>query len=329
MRIIVLGSNSFAGSSFVNFSLNKGEKLIGLSRSSEKSKRECKYLYNKNIKNFHFIKADINKNLNLIKKIFRKNKKSILVDFAGQGMVAESWINPDQWFQTNLLSKIKLLEYLKKDDLIERYIRISTPEVYGSHEKKINESTSYNPSTPYALTHASIDQYLKLQLQSYKFPVTILRFSNFYGEFQPGYRIIPKTILSILNKQKLPLHGNGRTYRSFIYTNDFCSAIYKAIHSKNAVGEVFNVSSDESISIFNLIKKICDKMNYDIKKLIVLKKDRLGKDKKYLMNSVKANKLLKWKNKMSLDEGLNRTIEFFASMHQKNVKFNLKYIHKR
>ena len=134
-KILVLGSNSFAGSCFINFILKKKFKVIGVSRSNEKNKYECIYFKNKNLKNFKFIKADINKNLDKIKSTITKRKINYIVDFLGQGMVAESWINPEQWFQTNIISKINLINFLVKKKIIKKYIRISTPEVYGSSSK--------------------------------------------------------------------------------------------------------------------------------------------------------------------------------------------------
>jgi len=191
-KILVLGSNSFAGSCFINFILKKKFKVIGVSRSNEKNKYECIYFKNKNLKNFKFIKADINKNLDKIKSTITKRKINYIVDFLGQGMVAESWINPEQWFQTNIISKINLINFLVKKKIIKKYIRISTPEVYGSSSKKLTENSIQNPSTPYAITHMTIDKYLKLMNTQYSFPVNILRFANFYGKSQPLYRIIPK-----------------------------------------------------------------------------------------------------------------------------------------
>ena len=116
-KILVLGSNSFAGSCFINFILKKKFKVIGVSRSNEKNKYECIYFKNKNLKNFKFIKADINKNLDKIKSTITKRKINYIVDFLGQGMVAESWINPEQWFQTNIISKINLINFLVKKKL--------------------------------------------------------------------------------------------------------------------------------------------------------------------------------------------------------------------
>ena len=324
IKILVLGSNSFAGSCLVDYLLKKNFKVFGISRSDENN---IKYKKNKKIKNFRFIKADINKDLIKIEKIIDKNKFKLIIDFIGQGMVAESWDNADQWFKTNVYNKIKLIDILSKKKFLKRYIRISTPEVYGSSKYKIRENSNFNPSTPYALTHSTIDQYLKLSFEQNRFPYVVLRFSNFYGETQPMYRIIPKTIVSIMNGKKLPLHGGGNSLRSFIYIDDFCEAIYKAI-SKSKSGEIYNISSDELVTIKNLIKRICLKMNKKISEVVYNEKDRLGKDQKYFMNNTKAKKYLNWKNKINLNKGLDRVIDW--QILNKKILYKLKthYKHK-
>ena len=328
-NIIVLGSNSFAGSSFINYALNKNCKIIGISRSKEKSKLRLKYKNNPlKKKNFSFYKLDINNDIYKIIKIIKKIKKPVfIIDFAGQGMVAESWDKPSQWFKTNVISKINFIEELKKIK-IKKYIRISTPEVYGSSSKMLLEENAYNPTTPYALTHTTIDEYLKLQKKEFNFPVLILRFSNFYGEYQPIYRIIPKTIISILKRKKLSLHGGGLSIRSFIYIDDFSNAIFKAINLQTQKQMILNVSSKEIITIKELVKKICKKMSTNYKNIVKISKDRRAKDKKYFMNSKKAKNILKWDNKISLDQGLNNTIKWYVKNFNKIKKFNENYIHK-
>jgi len=325
-NIIVLGSNSFAGSSFINYALNKNYKITGISRSKEKSKLELKYKDNLlKQKNFKFYRLDINKDINKIIKIIKKIKKPVFViDFAGQGMVAESWNNPDQWFKTNVISKIKLIEELKKIK-INKYIRISTPEVYGSSSKMLLEENAHNPTTPYALTHSTIDKYLKLQKKEFNFPVLILRFSNFYGEYQPIYRIIPKTIISILKGKKLSLHGGGLSSRSFIYIDDFSNAIFKAINLKKQKQIVINVSSKEIITIKDLVKTICKKMNTNYKNIVKISKDRRAKDKKYFMNSKRAKNILKWKPYFEGINGFKKALHITTEWYKNNPDFYKNY----
>ena len=325
-KVLVLGSNSFAGSCFVDYLLTKNIIVYVISRSNER--KIAKYKYNKNIKNFKFIKTDINKNLNIFKKIINKNKFKFIIDFLGQGMVVESWEKPQHWIKTNIVSKVELINFLLNKKFLKKYLRISTPEVYGSSSIKMKENKSYNPSTPYAVTHMTIDRYLQIYQQQFNFPSVILRFANFYGETQPLYRIIPKTIFSVKNKKKLPLHGNGRSLRSFIYIEDFCSAIYLAMN-KSKIGKIYNVSSKEIISIKNLVKTICAIMKYDYKNLVDIKKDRKGKDYKYFMDSKSIFKDLKWKNNISLKKGLKRTINWYLNNSNFLKKEKMVYIHKK
>ena len=225
-KIIVLGSNSFAGSCYVDYLLNKNYTIYGFSRSLEPSKLLLKYKYNKKIKNFKFIRFDINYNLNFLNKFLKKNKIDYIVDFLGQGMVAESWHNPDHWYKTNILSKVKMYDLLSKNKKFKKYIRISTPEAIGDVKCLISETTKSNPSTPYAISHLTQDLTLLAYFKFNKFPFVISRFANFYGPHQQPHRIIPKTLYCIFNKKKLSLHGGGKAIRSFIYIDDFCEGFF-------------------------------------------------------------------------------------------------------
>ena len=195
-KILILGSNSFSGNSLVNFLLKKNFHIIGCSKSHPSEKRfNCLHsLKSKKIKKFSFIKIDINKNFKELEKIIAKKKPSIIIDFLGQGMVPESWKYPYLTFNTNVLSKIRLYEFLKKKKFLKKYIKISTPEVFGSANITNSDYDNYNPSTPYALSHSSIEIYLSLLYKQYSFPVIISRFANFYCPYQKLYRLIPLAI---------------------------------------------------------------------------------------------------------------------------------------
>ena len=326
-KFSVLGSNSFAGTQLIQKLLYSDVAVQGFSRSSSKPNIFINPAV-KNHQNYKFIQTDINNNLNDMFIHLEAFKPDVIFDFMGQGMVAESWYKPEQWFTTNVLSKVKLFNFLSNYKFLKKYIRISTPEVYGSSQNLLKEDSTYNPSTPYAVTHMTIDAYLKIIFEKSKFPVIIMRFSNFYGESQPFYRIIPKTIISIINKKKLPLHGKGLSLRSFIYIDDFCAAIFKGI-KKGKIGETYNVSSNEVFSIAEIVKIICLKMNYNYNYLIKYQKDRPSKDFRYFMNNDKAKKKLGWNNKISFSEGLDRTIKWYYKNLKdfKNIKYD--YIHKK
>ena len=131
-KVLVLGSNSFGASHLIDDLLHEDFRVIGVSRSKLKSPLSLIYLENKNLQNFSFHQIDLLKQSERLFNLIEKERPEFIIDFAGQGMVAESWENPEQWFETNVLSKLKLINFLKDKKFLKKYIRISTPEVYGS-----------------------------------------------------------------------------------------------------------------------------------------------------------------------------------------------------
>ena len=326
-KIIILGSNSFAGSCYVDYLLNKNYQIYGFSRSNEPNKLLLKYKSNKNISKFEFIKFDINKNLNFLKKFIKKNKIDYIIDFLGQGMVAESWINPHHWYETNVLSKVKLYNILSKKIKFKKYIRISTPEAVGNVKGFIFENTMTNPSTPYGISHLTSDLTLLAYYKFNKFPVVITRFANFYGPHQQLHRIIPKALYCLFKNKKFLLHGNGKSIRSFIFIDDFCEGIYKSM-IKGRTGEIYNFTNRKYVSISWLVKKICSLTSTNYKKLVKVTKDRPTKDYAYKMSPNKAERELGWKAKYTIEEGLKKTIRWYKSNKRQLLRLKNIYIHK-
>ena len=326
-KIIILGSNSFAGSCYVDYLLNKNYQIYGFSRSNEPNKLLLKYKSNKNISKCEFIKFDINKNLNFLKKFIKKNKIDYIIDFLGQGMVAESWINPHHWYETNVLSKVKLYNILSKKIKFKKYIRISTPEAVGNVKGFIFENTMTNPSTPYGISHLTSDLTLLAYYKFNKFPVVITRFSNFYGPHQQLHRIIPKALYCLFKNKKFLLHGGGKSIRSFIFIDDFCEGIYKSM-IKGRTGEIYNFTNRKYISISWLVKKICSLTSTNYKKLVKVTKDRPTKDYAYKMSPNKAERELGWKAKYTIEEGLKKTIRWYKSNKRQLLRLKNIYIHK-
>ena len=317
-KILILGSNSFSGNHLVHYLLKKNFFIIGcsLSKMSE-PKFNCLYQLQKHmLKNFKFEKININKEFFKLEKLILKYKPEIIVDFLGQGMVAESWYHPFLTFNTNVISKIRLYTFLSKQKYLKKYIKISTPEVFGSAKITSSNFKSYNPSTPYALSHSTIENYLLLLFKQFSFPVIISRFANFYGPYQKLYRVIPLAIHRANKKEKFQLHGGGKSKRSFIYSDDFCNGIYKLI-TKAKVGECYQFSSKEYLSIRKIVEIIYKKKNLDPKKYIISVKDRPGKDKDYKIFDNDTRKRLKWKNKTSIDNGINQVIKWYDKYKNK------------
>lgn len=327
MSYFILGSNSFAGSSFVNYLLSQGEHVIGASRSSELHPVMQPYGDHPAKKNFKFFQLDINHDNDEITQLITKYKPRHIVDFAGQGMVAESWADPTQWYLTNIVSKVRLHQFLKDCDFLERYIRVSTPEVYGNTEEKLHEATGSNPSTPYAVSHAAIDMSLLAFYKQYQFPVILTRFANFYGPHQQLYRIIPRAMIYALIGKKLPLHGGGLAQRMFIYADDVSDGIYKTIQ-QGKLGNVYHFSNGPCLSIRHLIEKICELMNIEMSSFVEIAEDRPGKDSKYEMAAERAKTELNWQPAFSLEQGLEKTIQWVKKNLEVIQTLPLNYIHK-
>jgi dTDP-glucose 4,6-dehydratase len=269
----------------------------------------------------------LNQHFDEIVALIKKYKPANVIDLAGQGMVAESWQDPAQWYTTNIISKVKLHQVLKDCDFLNRYVRVSTPEVYGHSDDVMKETHIMNPSTPYAVSHAAIDMSLLAFHKQYQFPVILTRFANFYGPHQQLYRIIPRTILYSMLGKKLPLHGGGVTERMFIYADDVSSGIYQAVQ-KGKTGEVYHFTNGPLISIKDLVTKICDAMNIETSALVEIAEERAGKDYKYEMDASKSVTELGWKPQYSLEQGLQKTIDW-ARQHIDSLKsLPLNYIHK-
>jgi dTDP-glucose 4,6-dehydratase len=328
-KILVIGSNSFAGSDFIDYLLNKNFKVYGVSRNKEIKNEHLRYKERKKLKNFTFYKINLNikKDINKLIKIIKKQKIQYITNFAAQGMVAESWINPQDWYLTNVVSNSILIKELSKLK-IKKYLNFSTPEVYGNTSLLIKEGNIFAPTTPYAISRSAQDFNLLAYYKTYNFPVVFTRAANIYGPYQQSYRIIPKVIISILTNKKIPIHGKGDTLRSFIYMPDVSKALYKILLDKKNLGETFHISTKRFISILELTKLINKLMNVKNKNTYHIK-ERDGKDLKYTLNSNKIRNYYSWSEKTNLEEGIINTINWIKKNLNYFKKASLKYSHKK
>lgn len=325
-NMVVVGSNSFSGASFINYALQKNINIIGTSRSAEPVDALLPYKWNSR-RNFSFEQLDLNQHLPQLMEIIQHIKPRYIVNFAAQSMVAESWLSPSDWFMTNTVSTIKFHDALRKCDFIKRYVHVSTPEVYGSCTGFVREDHPFNPSTPYAVSRAAADMSLRTFHQAYQFPVVTTRAANVYGPGQQLYRIIPRTILFIMLNRKIQLHGGGVSTRSFVHMEDVSEATWR-IATNGVNGDTYHISTTETISIRELVEKICRKMQVPFNQHVEVVGERLGKDAAYLLESMKLRKELNWEDKISLDQGLDDCIAW-VEKHLDTLKNQpLDYSHK-
>jgi dTDP-glucose 4,6-dehydratase len=327
-KFLVLGSNSFSGSNFINFLLQKNCSVVGISRSNEYKRIYLPYKGSINLRSFKFYKININTNLKKLKFIIKKFRPHYVVNYIAQGMVSESWLNPEDWYETNIVAQVKLYKELFKFKFIKKFIHVSTPEVYGATRGKIKENFNFNPSTPYAISRATADIHLNKYFINFKLPVIFTRTANVYGPYQQLYRIVPKALLFARLNKKIDLHGNGTSKRSFIFIDDASAATY-LISIKGKVGSTYHISTDKIISIKNLVKKISKITMINYNNLANITKDRIGKDSYYNLNSKKIKKEFNWKAKIDLSTGLKRTLQWIDNNLANLATERPNYIHKK
>jgi len=287
------------------------------------------YRYKNDPQNFIFFKLDINRNLKDILKLMDKEQPEIIANFAAQGEVRNSWLYPQQWYETNCMGTVRLTDELRKRDYIKKYITASTPEVYGPTRNRIKENHRYDPSTPYAASKLAGDLHLLTLFKRYKFPVVFTRSANVYGVHQQLYRIIPKSIIFLKIRKKIQLHGKGQSKRSFVHVRDVANATLKLAQNGHS-GEVYHLSpSKEQISIFSLVKIVCKIMNRNFDNSIELIDQNFGQDSKFSISSEKMEKQFGWKPKISLENGIEETIYWIENNWSIISKMPYEYIHRK
>lgn len=328
-RIAVIGSNSFSGASFVRHCLAQGLTVLGASRSAEPATCFLPYrwLPAPAASRFQFVQADLNHDGPQLMTALHEFQPSCVVNFAAQGMVAQSWQQPAHWYQTNVVGNVLLHDQLRRAAWLKKYVHVSTPEVYGSTAGVIREDAPFNPSTPYAASRAACDLHLRTFFNQYAFPVTWTRAANVYGPGQQLYRIIPRTILSIKLGEKLQLHGGGHSVRSFIHIDDVAAATL-AIARQAPAGECYHLSTDRFISIRDLVQMICQMMNADFASVAQVTDDRPGKDAAYTLDSTKARQSLAWRDTVALEAGVRATIAWVEAHFDEIRRQPADYIHK-
>lgn len=326
-KILVLGSTSFGGAWFISEALERGYDVFGVSRSVEPDDIFLPYKNSGKLSNFKFQQCDINQDFDDLSTIIDTYQPNYVVDFAGQGMVAPSWDWPEQWYQTNIVAKARIHTKLRTCPSLKKYIRISTPEVYGAHDEKIDESASYNPSTPYAVSHAATDMSLTCLHRQFDFPIVFTRFANFYGEHQQLYRIVPRAAICAISDEILSLHGGGTSIRAFIHGQDVADGILKAMEEGKA-GESYHFSTDEFVSIRHVVEKVAEVANIPLSDFVQISEDRPGKDQAYLMDASKARRELGWVPKHSLEDGIGTTFRWIEKNLDLILTLPQNYIHK-
>ena len=315
-NFLVIGSNSFSGSHFVAEALRDGHQVWGVSRSAELDFVFLPYRWPQSAsgsplattQNFHFHAINLNSQLPELLELIDRVQPSHVVNFAAQGMVAESWLNPTHWYQTNVVSQVALHDALRQRPFLQKYVHVTTPEVYGSTDEGwIREHNHFAPSTPYAVSRAACDLHLHSFHKAYGFPVVFTRAANVYGPGQQLYRIIPRAMLSARTGKPMQLHGGGYSERCFIHIRDAMQATLRLALEADP-GSTWHLSTRDPISIRALVERICGRCDVAFSDVVEESGERLGKDQSYLLDSSSIRGAFGWSDQVNLEEGLTETL---------------------
>lgn len=312
-NILITGGAGFIGSNFINYFTNKyPEYNIAVLD---------KLTYAGNIRNLDniidkitFIKGDIC-DFDLLNKIFGKYKIDSVINFAAETHVDNSIKQPLIFTQTNIVGTHTLLEVARqfwKDSSENKFIQISTDEVYGAlseEEEPFTENTPLKPNSPYSASKASADLIVMSYYKTYNMNINITNCSNNYGQYQHNEKLIPHMIKYAVENKKLPIYGNGTNIRDWLFVEDHCTAIDLVFH-KGRRGERYNIgghTEKRNLDIVKLILKYLGKSE----DLINFVEDRKGHDYRYAIDSTKIENELGWKPKMNFDEGIRKTINWY------------------
>jgi len=326
-KFLVLGSNSFSGATFVDYLAEQGHDVVATSRSDEPHEAMLPYKWQKRAGDVRFQRVDINHDLDALSALLKRERFSHVVNFAAQSMVGQSWDRPDDWMMTNVVSTVRLHVLLRDLDFLDRYVHVTTPEVYGSTDGWVTEKTPFNPSTPYAVSRAAGDMSLKTFVDTYKLPAVSTRAANVYGPGQQLYRIIPRTVFAAMTGQKLKLDGGGVSVRVFIHMRDVSDATLK-IALNGRLGETYHISGYELVSIRKLVEIILAKLGKSFDECVELGPERPGKDAAYMLESAKLRTELGWKDEITLEAGIDSVVAWARRFEKDLPNLPSSYVHK-
>ena len=303
MTILVTGGAGFIGSHLLESLVNYGDDEIvcidALTYASDKNNIPSKVL---------LYPYDIS-NKDEVSEVFSAYKPNYVFHLAAESHVDNSIEDCSPFIQSNIIGTVNLLN-ASLEYGVEKFMHISTDEVYGSIEDgSFTEDTIYNPRNPYSASKASSDHFVMAYHTTYGLPVVITNCSNNYGPRQYKEKMIPQTIKNLISGNKIPVYGTGEQIRDWLYAQDHCEALIK-VWKEGQVGEKYNIGGECEIRNIDLVKMIIDIMNKD-ESMIEFVDDRPGHDFRYSTDISKIKNTLGWSPKFTLEQGLEKTIEWY------------------
>lgn len=324
MNLLVTGGCGFIGTNFIRFLLKNPEftgRIINVDLLTYAGNPEnLSDIAHDFSDRYVFIQTDIC-DLQKLTEIFNSHDIDAICHFAAESHVDRSIVGPDAFIRTNIIGTFNLLEIARdRRQHISRFHHISTDEVFGSLGKGgfFTEATPYDPSSPYSASKAASDHLARAYHKTYGLPVTISNCSNNYGPFQFPEKLLPLMILNALDGKSLPVYGDGKNVRDWLYVEDHCQAIWEII-KRGKAGETYNIGGNCEMENLSLVEMVCDmlddlaplKLSHRRRELITFVKDRPGHDRRYAIDAAKLKNELGWSPKTSLESGLRKTITWY------------------
>lgn len=309
-NILVTGGAGFIGSNFINYILKNRDDVFVVNLDKLTYAGNLENLKESEKKsNYRFIKGDIT-NHEIVDYIFQKYSIKHVINFAAESHVDRSILGSEVFFRTNVIGTNVLLEASRRYE-VEKFVQISTDEVYGSlgAEGLFTEQTPISPNSPYSSSKASADMMALSFYHTFGLPVVVTRCSNNYGPFQFPEKLIPLMIINVLNGKKLPVYGDGLNVRDWIYVIDHNRAAEK-VWEKGREGEVYNIGASREMKNIEIVKLILRNLNKS-EELIEYVKDRPGHDRRYAIDSTKIQTELGWKPEYIFEDAMSKTIEWY------------------
>ena len=313
MTIIVTGGAGFIGSNFIFYELKEHpeDRIVCLDALTYAGNLSTLApVMDK--ENFRFVKLDI-RDREGVNKLFEEEKPDIIVNFAAESHVDRSIENPTIFLETNIIGTSVLMDACRKYG-IKRYHQVSTDEVYGDlpidrPDLFFHEDTPIHTSSPYSTSKASADLLVMAYHRTYGLPVSISRCSNNYGPYQFPEKLIPLMIANALADKPLPVYGEGRNIRDWLYVEDHCKAIDLIIR-KGKEGETYNIGGHNEMQNIQIVKLICDYLGKPYS-LIEHVTDRKGHDQRYAIDPTKIHNELGWLPETMFADGIKKTIQWY------------------
>ena len=308
-KLVVTGGLGFIGSNFIRYISQKKQDIQIINLDYQGPGGNPENLSDlKNNRRYRNIKADLS-DLRVAERI--ADTADYIVNFAAETHVDRSIANPDPFLQSNVIATYNLLQSIRKNRP-QKLVHISTDEVYGSAPTgSFHEESPLNPSSPYSATKAAGDMLVRAWTATYNLPTIILRCTNNFGPYQHPEKLIPKTIIRATKGLDIPLYGSGNQVRDWIYVQDFCTAIEKAMEN-GTVGETYNISAGNELTNRQVAEKVLAYLIQPPTRIVNVQ-DRPAHDFRYSLSSEKARKQLGWKPKHNFDDALGLTVKWYLT----------------